>query len=116
MVYTIDSKTNNSIHNHNANQDHEGKNTKLNGCIGCKGCIAGIGGIGGIDSIGGIGCISCPFTGFFKSLSKVESTSPSSLEAHAGFFRLSLKGKFDDYGNTGCGVFKQGYNIRKVFT
>ena len=28
---------------------------------------------------------------------KVASTSPSCLEAHAGFFRLSMKGKFDVY-------------------
>ena len=28
---------------------------------------------------------------------KVASTSPSCLEAHAGFFRLSIKGKFDVY-------------------
>ena len=28
---------------------------------------------------------------------KVASTSPSHLEAHAGFFRLSMKGKFDVY-------------------
>ena len=27
----------------------------------------------------------------------VTSTNPSRLEAHAGFFRLSMKGKFDVY-------------------
>ena len=28
---------------------------------------------------------------------KAASTSPFRLEAHAGFFRLSMKGKFDGY-------------------
>ena len=33
----------------------------------------------------------------FAVYHKLVSTSPSHLEAHPGFFRLSMKGKFDVY-------------------
>ena len=38
-----------------------------------------------------------PLCVIFLMYRKVASTSPSCLEAHAGFFRLSMKGKFDNY-------------------
>ena len=75
MVYTIESQTNNSIHNDNANQDHKSKNTtlngyvmnnKFNGFIGCVGCVGCVGCIGCVGFIGCIGGISIPFTGYFK--------------------------------------------------